>query len=246
MKVKTNILKQNEVLDDLELDNLMIIQDKNGYKFSTDSVLLSNFATAKPDSKYIDLCSGSGVVAILFSYKNKIKNAVAVEIQPQVADRAKRSVAYNNLNIEVLNIDLKLAPQELGAEVADIITVNPPYNKIGETSKTDEIALSTHEFLVGIDDISSVSAKLLKFGGKLLMVHRADRLVEIFSSLTKNGLEPKRLQIVYPKLSKEPNLVLIEAKKSAKTGLKILKPLVLMNEDGTETDELKKIYGRNS
>lgn len=244
--MKTNILKQNEVLDDLELDNLMIIQDKNGYKFSTDSVLLSNFATAKPDSKYIDLCSGSGVVAILFSYKNKIKNAVAIEIQPQVADRAKRSVAYNNLNIEVLNIDLKFAPQELGAEVADIITVNPPYNKIGETSKTDEIALSTHEILASIEEIASVSAKLLKYGGKLLMVHRADRLVEIFSSLTKNGLEPKQLQIVYPKLSKEPNLVLIEAKKGAKSGLKILKPLILMNEDGTETDELKKIYGRNS
>ena len=244
--MKTNTLKNNEVLDDLELDNLMIIQDRNGYKFSTDSVLLANFAKAKPSDICVDLCTGSGVVAILFSWKNKIKKSYAIEIQPQVADRAKRSVEFNNLNIEVLNIDLKEATTVLGFEMADVITINPPYNKIGETSNQDEIAISTHEISTNIKDIALVSSKLLKFGGKLFMVHRADRLVEVVTELTKNNLEPKTIRVVYPKATKEPNLILIEAKKGAKSGVKILKPLILNEEDGSETDELKQIYNRKN
>ena len=244
MLVKTNILQNNEVLDDLELDDLRIIQDRNGYKFSTDSVLLANFAKAKSGDVYVDLCSGSGVVAILFSYKNKIKKSYAVELQPQVAERAKRSIEFNNLNIEVLNIDLKEAPKTLGCEMADVVTINPPYNRIGETSKTDEIAISTHEISTNMSEIAQVSSKILKFGGKLYLVHRADRLVEVFDALVKNSLEPKVLRVVYPKANKEPNLVLIEAKKGSKSGIKILNPLILMNDDGSETDELKQIYNR--
>ena len=132
-----NLLKENERLDDLELDNLMIIQDKNGYKFSTDSVILANFAKGKPGDVCVDLCSGGGVVAILFSYKNKIKKMYAVEIQEKQAEMSKRSIEYNNLKIEVINDDLKNLKKILGSEFADVITVNPPYNKVGETSELD-------------------------------------------------------------------------------------------------------------
>ncbi len=239
-----NLLKENERLDDLELDNLMIIQDRNGYKFSTDSVLLANFAKAKPSDVCVDLCSGGGVVAILFSYKNKIKKSYAVEIQEKPAEMSKRSIEYNKLNIEVINDDLKNLKEILGAETVDVITVNPPYNKVGETSELDEIAISTHEIKTNLDEILKTSSTILKFGGKIYMVHRADRLVDIMSGMRKYKLEPKVLRIVYPKISKEPNLVLIEAKKGAKAGLKIMKPLILNNEDGSETDELKKIYCR--
>ena len=239
-----NLLKENERLDDLELDNLMIIQDKNGYKFSTDSVILANFAKAKPSDVCVDFCSGGGVVAILFSYKNKIRKMYAVEIQEKQAEMSKRSIAYNNLNIEVINDDLKNLKSIIGSETVDVVTVNPPYNKVGETSEIDEIAISTHEIKTNLDEISKSASSVLKFGGKIFMVHRADRLADIVCALRKHNLEPKVLRIVYPKLSKEPNLVLIEAKKGAKAGLKILKPLILNNEDGTETDELKQIYCR--
>ena len=239
-----NLLKDDERLDDLELDNLMIIQRKNGYKFSTDSVLLANFAKGKPSDVCVDLCSGGGVVAILFSYKNKIRKMYAVEIQEQQAEMSRRSVEYNKLNIEVINDDLANLKQIFGAETIDVITVNPPYNKVGETSELDEIAISTHEIKTNLDEIAKASSTALKFGGKLYMVHRADRLADIISSLKKYNLEPKVLRIVYPKLTKEPNLVLIEAKKGAKSGIKIMKPLILNNEDGTETEELKQIYGR--
>lgn len=245
--MKVNLF-EGEQLDDLELDDLKIIQKNDGYKFSTDSVLLANFAKAKPNDICIDLCSGSGVVAMLFLWKNKIKKEIAVEIQPRLADMAKRSAEFNNLTdrLEIVNMDLKNAPKELGFEIADVITVNPPYNTSQSHSETEEIAIATHELKTNLKEIAQNSAKLLKFGGKLYMVHRSDRLADIIYELKKCKLEPKVLQIVYPKATKEPNLVLIEAKKGAKTGLKILASLILNNEDGSETEELKQIYNRKA
>lgn len=246
MNQQNSLLKANETLDDLEYKGLKIIQNKLGYKFSTDSVLLANFGRAKPNDVYVDLCSGSAVVAILFLCKNNIKEGYAVEIQPQLAQMAQRSIEFNGLgeNLKVIIDDLNNALKIFGTEKIDVITVNPPYNKVGETSETDEIAIATHELKTNLAKIAEVSSKILKFGGKLFMVHRADRLADIMFELKKNKLEPKVLRVVYPKQNKEPNLVLIEAKKGAKAGLKIKSPLILNNEDGSETDELKLIYGR--
>ena len=243
-----NLLKDNERLDDLQLDDLKLIQNKSGYKFSTDSVLLANFGKAKQNDIYVDLCSGSGVVAILFSCKNKIKKSYAVELQPQLADMASRSIEYNGLSgkIQVLNQDLKDICKTLGHESVDVVTVNPPYNPVGETSLTDEIAIATHELKTNLETIVSQTSKLLKFGGKFYMVHRADRIVDIMYYLRKYKLEPKVLRVVYPNVNKEPNLILVEAKKGAKSGIKILSPLILNNLDGTETDELKAIYNRKN
>jgi len=206
--------------------------------------LLANFAKVRSNDIYVDFCTGSGVVAILASYKNKVKKTYAVELQQQMADMAKRSVIYNNLQIEIINDDLKNMPKVLGYESVDVITVNPPYNPVGLTSENNEIAIATHEIKTNLSIIVETASKVLKYGGKLYMVHRSDRLADILFELKKYNLEPKVLRVVYPKISKEPNLVLIEAKKGAKSGLKILNPLVLCNEDGTETEELKQIYCR--
>ena len=248
MTQQNSLLKKDETLDDLEYDNLKIIQNKFGYKFSTDSVLLANFGKAKQNDVYVDLCSGSSVVAMLFLCKNKIKRGYAVEIQERLADMSSRSIEYNNLQdrLLVLNEDLENVHKTLGFESVDVITVNPPYNEVGETSDVDEIAIATHEIKTNLAKIVESSARLLKYGGKLFMVHRSDRLATIMHELVKNHLEPKVLRVVYPKKNKAPNLVLIEAKKGAKPGLIIQKPLILNNEDGSETDELKEIYCRKS
>ena len=246
MKQQNSLLKENETLDDLEYDNLKIIQNKFGYKFSTDSVLLANFGRANQNDVYVDLCSGSSVIAILFLCKNKIKKGYSVEIQERLADMAERSIIVNNLQdrLSVLNEDLENVYKTLGFESVDVITVNPPYNEVGETSDNDEIAIATHEIKTNLAKIVESSAKLLKFGGKIFMVHRCDRLASIIFELKKNNLEPKVMRVVYPKKNKAPNLVLIEAKKGAKAGLIIKEPLILNNDDGSETDELKRIYCR--
>ena len=244
--MKNNILLDDECLDDLQLDNLMIIQKQSGYKFSTDSVLLANFAKIKHSETYVDLCSGSGVIAILAYYKNKPQKCFAVEIQSEVANMAKRTMEYNGLDITVLNENLTETYKTLGSESVDVITINPPYNNDENYSNNIQIALSTHEISVNLEQIALFSSKLLKFGGRIYMSHRADRLAEIMFEFKKYNLEPKILRVVYPKKSKEPNLVLIEAKKGAKPGLKILSPLIINNEDGTETEEIKEIYNRRT
>ena len=214
MVQQNNLLKENETLDDLEYNNLKIIQNKFGYKFSTDSVLLANFGKAKRNDVYVDLCSGSSVIAMLFLCKNNVKKGYAVEIQEKLAQMAERSIKFNNLQdrLSVINEDLENVYKTLGYENVDVITVNPPYNEVGETSENDEIAIATHEIKTSLAKIAAASAKLLKYGGKLYMVHRADRLASIVYELKKNKLEPKVLRIVYPKQNKAPNLVLIEAK----------------------------------
>lgn len=246
MKQQNSLLKPDETLDDLEFNDLKLIQNKNGYKFSTDSVLLANFGKAKRNDVYVDLCSGSGVVAILFLCKNGLQKGYAVEIQKSLADRAERSIKVNNLSdkIQVINDDLKNSVKIFGSESVDIITINPPYNETGDTSEKDEIAMATHELATNLETIAQVSSQILKFGGKIYMVHRSDRLASIMYELKKYKLEPKVLRVVYPKKDKAPNLVLIEAKKGAKPGLIIQSPLILNNDDGSETEELKKIYCR--
>jgi len=245
---KSRLVKSNERLDDLELDDLMIIQKENGYKFSTDSVLLSDFAKVKPSNFYVDLCSGSGVVAILVAHKNNAQNVLAVEIQQEMSEMAVRSVEYNDLSsrINVLNENLNKLPEILGYEKVDVITVNPPYNEVGETSSQNEIAIATHEICTNLSEICLTCSKILKYGGKVYMVHRADRLADILVELRKNKIEPKVLRFVYPKKDKQPNVVLIEAKKGAQSGLKFISPLILNNDDGSETDELKRIYNRKN
>ena len=246
MNQQNSLLEEGETLDDLEYNNLKIIQSKFGYKFSTDSVLLANFGKAKQNDVYVDLCSGSAVIAMLFLCKNNIKKGYAVEIQERLANMAERSIKFNGLQdrLSVLNEDLQNVYKTFGYESVDVITVNPPYNEVGETSENDEIAIATHEIKTNLSKIVEASAKLLKFGGKIFMVHRSDRLASIIYELKKNKLEPKVLRIVYPKKNKAPNLVLIEAKKGAKEGLIIKEPLILNNDDGSETEELRKIYCR--
>lgn len=246
--LKDSLIKSNETLDDLEYHDLKIIQDPNGYKFSTDSVLLANFGRAKQSDVYVDLCSGSGVVAILFSCKNNIKQGYCVEIQEKLADMCTRSICYNDLQdrLSVLNIDLKDSLKCVKEESVDVVTVNPPYNTNGVMSDIDEIAMATHEVKITWQEIAQVSSKILKYGGKLFLVHRADRLIDVVDSLRHYKIEPKVLRVVYPKIGKEPNLILIEAKKGAKPGLKIMQPLVLNTEDGQETEELKRIYARKN
>lgn len=242
-----SLVHDDEVLDDLQLDGLMILQKKWGYKFSTDSVLLSDFAKAKPNDTYADLCSGSGVVAILVQHKNRVKNTYAVEIQSELAEMCSRTAKINNLDgFNVLNINLNQTHKSLGFESVDVITINPPYNEQGKTAEESQIAMATHELSTNLGEICEECFKLLKFGGKLFMVHRADRLVDILYFLRKNKLEPKVIRLVYPNAKKEPNLVLIEAKKGARKGLKFLSPLIINNADGSETDEIKKIYNRKN
>lgn len=242
-------LKENERIDDLQYGNLKIIQNQDGFCFGMDSILLSDFAIGiKKNAKIIDLGTGTGILSILLSKKVNPNKIVGVDIQKQVCDMATRSVKLNKLEnmIEILNEDIKELSKKFESASFDIVITNPPYKKqnTGLINDNRIKLISRHEITAELKDFIKISSYLLKDNGSFYLVHRPERLVDIFSLLREYHLEPKILKLVYPKQGKEPNLILVKAIKNAKPFLKIQKPLFIYNENGEYTDEILKIYDK--
>lgn len=243
------LLKENERIDNLEFKGLKIIQNKNGFCFGIDSVLLSDFAKEiKKDSRVLDLGTGTGIISILLCGKTNLKEIIGVEIQKEVYEMARKSSELNKLEnkFKLLNEDIKKLSNLFPANSFDAIVTNPPYKKenTGLISEDKINLISRHEIMCNIEDIAKTSSYLLKSNSSLYMIHRPDRLVDIIEALRKYKLEPKNIRLIYPKINKEPNLVLIKATKCGKSFLKMEKPLIVYNEDGTYTDEILKIYNK--
>ena len=229
-------------IEDLQCGNLKILQDDNGYCFSSDSVLLANFFKAKKGDRVVELCSGSGVISILGTAKTSAEHFDCFEIQSELAQMCKESVKINNLtNITVHNTDLKNAPEILKGQRVDVVVVNPPYYTNLSKSVSEQIDIATHERTTSLSQIASTSGKLLKHGGKLYMVHIAERFAEICYELIKNNLQPKQVVLVRPTPNKNYSVVLIEATKGAKVGLKF-DELLLANEHGNPTEQINQMY----
>ena len=240
-------LHENERLDELHRNGYKIIQDKGRFCFGMDAVLLSGFARVKPGEKVLDLGTGTGIIPILLEAKTDGEHFTGLEIQPESADMASRSVAYNDLQdkIDIVVGDIKDASQRFGASSFDVITTNPPYmiGQHGIKNDQDAKAIARHEILCDLDDILRESAKMLKPSGRFYMVHRPFRLAEIFSKMIEYRIEPKRMQLVYPFVDKEPNMVLIEGLRGGKSRITIEKPLIVYKHPGVYTDESYDMYG---
>ncbi len=238
-----------ERIDDLEYKGLKIIQNKNGFCFGIDSVLLSDFAKEIPkDSLVIDLGTGTGILGILLCAKTNLKKIIGVEIQKEVYEMAKKSIKLNKLEekFELINSNITELEGKIEYDSFDAVVTNPPYKKIdtGLKNENKNKLISRHEITANLEDFISISSKLLKDKKVLYMVHRPERLVEIICLLKKYKLEPKVLRFVQPNKNKEPNLILIKAIKNAKTFLKVEKTLYVYKENGEYTDEILKIYGK--
>lgn len=243
-------LKENERIDDLQINSLKIIQNSNGFCFGIDSVLLSDFAKGiKNGAKVIDLGTGTGIIAILLTAKTRLKKIIGVELQEEVADMAKRSVILNNLTdtVDIIKEDIRKLDKILEIGTYDAIVTNPPYMKENTGLKNENNAklISRHEVECTLKDIAQISSKLLKDNGEIYMVHRPDRLVDIMEIFRKYKLEIKEMRLIYSNKNSQSNLVLIKAVKNAKSFLKIYKPLYIYNEDGKYTDEILNIYNKN-
>ena len=241
------ILKNKERLDDLNLEGYQIIQDPERFCFGMDAVLLSGFAHIKKGEKILDLGTGTGIIPILLAAKTQGEHFIGLEIQEDSADMATRSVQYNHLEdrISIVTGDIKDASNIFGASSFDVITTNPPY-MIGEhgiKNGNDAKTIARHEVLCTLDDLLMQSARILKQSGRFYMVHRPFRLAEIFAKMVAYGIEPKRMQLVYPSINKEPNMVLIEGYRGGKSRITIEKPLIVYNENGSYTDDILAIYG---
>ena len=216
------MLKEGERLDDLLFEDMHIIQNKNMYCFTSDAVLLANFAKATSKDVVIDMCSGSGIVGILFYGKNKCKKVTLLEVQPQFADMAKRSVLLNNLQdkIDVVNLKVQQAPDFLPKGGYDVVLCNPPYkiDKAHKISEDKHIAMCKYELTLTFDELCKSVSKLLKYGGKFYFVHESNRIAELITIMKQYNLEPKILEFCYPSTKTESNVVLVKAVKNGKSG----------------------------
>lgn len=241
------MLLPGERLDDLQRNGYKIIQNPEKFCFGMDAVLLSGFAKVKPGEKVIDLGTGTGIIPILLEAKSKGEHFFGLEIQPESADMATRSVAYNGLQdkISIVTGDLKDAAKTFGASSFDVVTSNPPYmtKDHGLVNSGDAKTIARHEIYCNLEDLVTNTAKLLKPGGRCYFVHRPFRLVEILSLMSQYGIEPKRMQLVYPYVDKEPNMVLIEGLRGGKSRLTVEKPLIVYKEQGVYTEEIYDLYG---
>ena len=241
------MLKPNERIDDLQRNNYRIIQDPERFCFGMDAVLLSGFAKAKEGDHVIDLGTGTGIIPILMEAKTKASNLVGLEIQPESADMAQRSVELNHLEkkIRIVTGDIREASSIFGAATFDVVTSNPPYmtEHHGLTNEKSPKAIARHELLCTLEDVICQAAKLLRPGGSFYMVHRPFRLVDIMVLMREYHLEPKRMKLVYPYIDKDPNMVLIEGLRGGRPRMTVEKPLIVYKELGVYTDEIYEIYG---
>lgn len=242
-------LKEGERVDDLERNNLVIIQNPKKFCFGMDAVLLSYFAAesiGETAKSIIDLGTGNGILPLLLSAKTVASNITGIEIQEEMADMASRSVSMNGLSerVHIFCQDLKSSAEILGNSSFDCVVSNPPYMTGGHglTNPDSAKAIARHEIKCTFDDVCKTASALLVPKGHCFFVHRPFRLVDIFSSMRKYSLEPKRMRLVYPTIDSEPNMVLIEGIKGAGVELKNEKPLIVYESEGVYIREIKEIY----
>lgn len=245
--IQSNNLYSGERLDELQRNGYVIIQDPKRFCFGMDAVLLSGFARVKTGEQVLDLGTGTGIIPILLEAKTEGKHFTGLEIQPESADMARRSVELNHLDskIDIVTGDIKDASKLFGASSFDVVITNPPYmiDSHGIKNMKDAKAIARHEVLCTLEDVIRESAKLLPPKGRFYMVHRPFRLSEILCMMTRYGIEPKRMKFVYPYIDREPNMVLLEGLRGGRPRMTVEKPLIVYQEKDKYTDEILQIYG---
>ncbi len=238
-----------EQIDTLK-NGYKIIQDTERFQFGIDAVLLADFAgkEVRKGNSVIDLGTGTGIIPLLMNSICESAHFVGLEVQKESAEMAARSVALNNLTeqIQIVNGDLKDSDKIFARHSFNVVTCNPPYmiDEHGKSNSLDAKTIARHEVLCTLEDVIAAADTLLATHGKFFMIHRPFRLPEIFSALERHKMEMKRMQLIFPFADKEPNMVLIEARKNAKRRLTIEPPLVVRNDDGEYTAEVQEIYNK--
>ena len=235
-----------ERIDDLERNGLKLIQNPEKFCFGIDAVLLTGFARIKPGAAVVDIGSGTGIIPILLTSKSEGRLFYGLELQEDMAEMSMRSVALNHLEdkVKIICCDVRESSRVIPNETVDAVTCNPPYmNELHGLKNPDEaLAIARHEIRCTLEDVIREGSRMLKTGGKYFMVHRPQRLTEIFETFRRHGLEPKRIRFVHPYADREANLVLIEAAKGGGIFLKCEPPLIVYKAPGEYVDEVKEIY----
>jgi len=235
-----------ETLDTLFGGRLKILQKKSGYRFSIDDLLLAHFAEPRPVERMIDLGTGCGVIPLIIAFRKRTGKITGVEIQPSLADLARRNAALNRLSsrITILEKDLRNLEGKGFKGIFDLALSNPPYRKVGagRVNPRQEKALARHEFKAALQDVLRASQYLLKEKGRLAMIYPASRAAELIQEMRQFHLEPKRLQFVHSRLNEEARLMMVEAFKEGRAQVRVLPPLILYDTGENYTPEARQIF----
>lgn len=245
--MEVNIGK-DESIDDLQLNGLQLIQKEQGFRFGVDAVLLSHFANVKKKHRVIDLCTGTGIVSFLVYGKYQPQEVIGLEIQDDMVEMANRSSKLNDTSDIVKFVQGDLKDKALLDSLGrfDVVTVNPPYklNNAGILNPNDKLAIARHEIMCNLEDVIASSRRLLKDNGRMFIVHRPERLADIFGLMRKYKIEPKRVRMVQPNTKKAPNIVLVEGQRDGGAFLKWEETLYVYDDNGNYSEEINRIYGR--
>ena len=240
------ILKENETIEDLQLNGLRLIQKKDSFRFGMDSVILAHFAEIRENDIVADFGTGNGVLVLLLKGRNKGKKYYALDIQQEAAELTERNIRLNHLEeiTTVIHTDAVEASMYIEPCSVDKIVCNPPYGQPDSALASPRLqkAIARNQEEETLDHFFKGAFTVLKGRGKIYIVYPAPQMLYIMKLLQKHHLEPKRFQMVYPYLHKPANLVLIEAVKDARPTLHPMKPLVIYEKDGSLTNELKSVY----
>ena len=230
----------------LAFNHMKIIQRKDMFNFSLDTVLLAQFCTINKDVRNIvDFGTNNAAIPLLLS-KRTPKKITGIEIQEEAVELAKRNVQMNDLEeqIEIIHGDIKEVVKTLPK--AQLIICNPPFFKVGEDSNLNEneyLTIARHEVKIDLEGIISSAAYLLDNKGRFAIVHRPNRMIDILNLMQKYDIEPKRIRFVYPKMNRESHVLLVEGMYKGKKGIKIESPLYAHNDDGSYSNEVRKMFG---
>ena len=243
-----DIVNCDETLDDLLINGLQIIQKTKGFRFTLDAVLLAHFVSLKEGDRVVDLGSGTGIIPLLLTTRlNKIQ-VTGVEIQQEMAEMANRSVEMNQLTekITIMEGDLRNIHKSLVGGIFHVVTANPPYGALGEGLINSEHnkALARHEIKCSLEDVVQSASKLLNYQGRFALIHRVERLADLFTLLRQYDLEPRRLRFIHPYLGKPARHLLLESRKKAPADLQVLPPLVVYEKPGQYNAEILTWYGK--
>ena len=240
-------LLRNERVDDIQIGGLKLIQLRNGYRFSIDPILLADFIVVRNHQAVVDLGTGSGILPLLIAKRTTASSVIGIELQQSLFDRARRNIELNGLTkkVDVRCLDVRDIANEacFAVESFDVAVMNPPYRSShsGRISFDDERAICRHELNGDFKDFLFTSRWLVRQGGSVNVVFLAERLPELLREMQAIGLEPKRLRMVHSDREREAHLVLVEARKAGRPGLKILPPLFIY-ADGEYSEEIRRIF----
>ena len=238
--------ESEEALDTLFGGRLKVLQKKRGYRFSIDALLLAHFAEPDPDDRIIDLGTGCGIVPLILFFRKKSKKITGVEVQPSLADLARRNAVLNRCSsrFQVWEDDLRKLDQRVKRESFDLVLTNPPYRRVGSgrVNPHTEKAIARHEIQATLEEVLQATHYLLKDKGRLVMIYPASRVADLMRGLSKCHLEPKRVQFVHSHENDEARLVLVEAHKEGHAQVKILPPFYLFKSSGDYTPAARELF----